>query len=1077
MQVTDQAISRVEVDSSQAESALKQLREQAKALKKEYDELKFKNDPGAAKKKRELAEINKQIDDARKGTFNLAQVMKNLNGSSLKELSKAQRQLTADIRNATRNTKEEVAILKEKQAQLKKVNTEIDKVRSGMSSAKGGFLTQAASAANKYFTLLTGAVATITGVVFSIKSMVQRNAELSDSMADVAKATGLSMSEVKDLNKELRKIDTRTGRKELLDLAYVAGKLGYSSKTDVLGFVKAADQIGIALAKDLGGNTEEAVNNLGKIVDIFKVKGKFGIEEALLKTGSAINSLGAASTANEAYIVDFTKRLGGIAPQANISVQNIMGLGATLDQLGQQTETSSTAISQLLTKMFQKPGEYAQIAGMNVQDFSKLLKTDANEALIMLLTGLQKNKGGMMELAEKFKDLGVDGSRSIGVIGALSNNVDLLRQTQALSNKEFDKGTSLTNEFNIKNQNMAANLAKIGRGLMAAFVNSDVMSSLDRITAKIADWFKIPLSKKIEEDRIQVNILANKLFDANLQLGERKKIITELNGIAPSVVNGINAESIAYDTLRRNLAAYNKEALNRVIIERYQEDIDDQNKKLVDLALKRGPLEEILNKQLIKLQESAATNINTKVGAQIKMVLQSGDDIITQAQRVKEILNANQSALNARVEGVLDMSHTVSKILLIEDKEQAIVSKQNAMYDERNKLMKEFGLTAEEATKKIEESMSAGAGGGEGTSEPGTASDTLTNYQLIQKAVEDATKAIQELLAVNKPVPNDLIRQLVSKQAELDRINATIKEIAAGLQGATAKPAGLIPVVDNRGNLLVKRPGEAMGAPAGAEDFKLTDEDKNAIGDAAISSAQSISNAIYEINSNRIDAELNKELSALDKAREKQLSNKHLTESQKAAIEAKYDEKARKLKQDAWKKQQDANIKMALINGGLAITKTFAEYGFTPAGWAAAAAQAVATGAEVMVMKKQEVPQFYTGGDTGSGSTMQPAGTVHKNEYVIPAWERRIPQVMAMENIIEAIRLRGYAAGGSTPVAAATSQPSLPVQADPVMITAINRFAEAVDKLDKNGVKGKWVYNDFTNFADKVNETESRTGL
>jgi hypothetical protein len=55
------------------------------------------------------------------------------------------------------------------------------------------------------------------------------------------------------------------------------------------------------------------------------------------------------------------------------------------------------------------------------------------------------------------------------------------------------------------------------------------------------------------------------------------------------------------------------------------------------------------------------------------------------------------------------------------------------------------------------------------------------------------------------------------------------------------------------------------------------------------------------------------------------------------------------------------------------------------------------------------------------------AGVVHEDEYVIPKWQRADPQVAAVEQWLEARRLRGYAEGGATtgsgaqlPVAAAS---------------------------------------------------------
>ena len=200
---------------------------------------------------------------------------------------------------------------------------------------KGWSLQGMADSFNKYFGIMTAAMASFAGVALTIKSSVQAYAEFDDKLADVMKTTGLTKDQVKSLNNELAKLDTRSAQQELLDLARVAGKLGITSEEEILGFVRAADKIKVALSEDLGGDVEESINQLGKLVDIFKLKDEFGIEDALIKVGSAINSLGAAGTASEAYLVEFGKRLAGIAPMAGISIDKILGLAATLDELGQ----------------------------------------------------------------------------------------------------------------------------------------------------------------------------------------------------------------------------------------------------------------------------------------------------------------------------------------------------------------------------------------------------------------------------------------------------------------------------------------------------------------------------------------------------------------------------------------------------------------------------------------------------------------------------------------------------------------------------------------------------------------------
>ncbi|MDE3251205.1 MAG: phage tail tape measure protein, partial [Bacteroidota bacterium] len=321
-------------------------------------------------------------------------------------------------------------------------------------------LSKMADSFNKYQSLFLGFVGSLAGVVLSVKSAVNAYSMFEDKLADVMKTTGLTKDQVVKLNDELKKIDTRSSQEDLLNLARVAGKLGITAENDILGFVRAADQIRVALTEDLGGDVEDSINQLGKLVDIFKLKDQFGIEQSLLKVGSAINSLGAAGTANEGYMVEFSKRVAGIAPGAGISIQNILGLGATLDELGQTAEVSGTVFSQVISKMFTDVPTYAKLAGMSVDDFNKILSQDANEAFIKVLEGAKSSGQGFGDMAASFQELGLDGTRATAVLGVLADNITKLREKQALSNKEFASGISLTNEFNVKNNTAQAELEK-----------------------------------------------------------------------------------------------------------------------------------------------------------------------------------------------------------------------------------------------------------------------------------------------------------------------------------------------------------------------------------------------------------------------------------------------------------------------------------------------------------------------------------------------------------------------------------------------------------------------------------------
>ena len=350
-------------------------------------------------------------------------------------------------------------------AKIKSLKTIIDQHNQDLSTThkKWNSFQKMADAANRYFAVITAGIAAVAGAVMTVKQTVEAFAEYDDKLVDVMKTTDLTKLETQALNEEIRKINTRTAQIELLELARVAGKLGIRGKEDILGFVNATDKIKVALAEDLGGDTEESVRQLGKLVDIFKLDQEYTMEESLLKIGSAMNALGAAGTANEGYMLEFTKRVAGVAPTAGITIDKILGIATTLDELGQTSEVSGTAFNQVISNMFKNTADYAHVAGMELQAFTDLMNEDANEALIQLLIGAKGSTDGFGQLAKSLSSLGMDGVRATNVLGVLAANIDQLRENQKFSNEEFVKGNSLLIEFNKKNNSAQAQLEKASK--------------------------------------------------------------------------------------------------------------------------------------------------------------------------------------------------------------------------------------------------------------------------------------------------------------------------------------------------------------------------------------------------------------------------------------------------------------------------------------------------------------------------------------------------------------------------------------------------------------------------------------
>lgn len=409
---------------------------------------------GLVKIQKEINKVSRQLDNARTASERCKAALAKLNEASPKELRHTLKQLEADLDHMERGSsawKAHVEAIKRVKAEIQNVDAELREHE--------GLLSRLNRKVNEWGMSIASAAAAFTGLVFTARQAVQAYADMEAEMANVRKFTGMTEDDVEKLNESFKKMDTRTSREDLNKLAQEAGRLGLQSQDDVLGFVKAANQINVAL-DDLG---EGATLTLSKLTDIFGDKDRLGVEQSLLAVGSVINELSQNCTASAPYLANFAQRLAGVGKQANMTIPQIMGFAAVLDSQGQAVEMSATALSQLIMKLFQDPTKIAKATGMDLQAFNKVLKEDTNEALLMLLQRLNE-LGDISALAPMFDAMGTDGARASQVIAALAGNVEMVKKQQQAANVAFKQGTSVTKEYNVQNNTVQANLDKAKKG-------------------------------------------------------------------------------------------------------------------------------------------------------------------------------------------------------------------------------------------------------------------------------------------------------------------------------------------------------------------------------------------------------------------------------------------------------------------------------------------------------------------------------------------------------------------------------------------------------------------------------------
>lgn len=444
------------VNGKQAEDMLLKLKSQAANLEKAIEKAAAAgNKQQLTKLKRELKETNRQISQIENAAKGVEHVLQRLDETSPKELNRTLVQLKRNLNGLERGSEE----WNRQCEAIKRVKAEITKVNSQMRENES-LWERMNRKLNDWQTALAGIAAAITGIIMAGRSAVNTFADMDQEMANVRKFTGMNASEVEQLNEDFQKIDTRTGREELNKLAQEAGRLGKTSQEDVLGFVKAADQINVAL-DDLG---DGATLTLSKLTNIFGDEERLGTEKALLAVGSVINELSQNCTASAPYLANFTQRMAGVGAQAKMTIPEIMGFAAVLDSQGQAVEMSATAVSKVIMDMFKENDKIIKATGLNAKEFNETLKKSTNEGLLMLLDRLHE-LGNIDVLAPVFKDMGENGARAAQVISALAGNLDMVRWEQEEATKAFAEGTSVTNEFNVQNSTVQAGLDKARKGV------------------------------------------------------------------------------------------------------------------------------------------------------------------------------------------------------------------------------------------------------------------------------------------------------------------------------------------------------------------------------------------------------------------------------------------------------------------------------------------------------------------------------------------------------------------------------------------------------------------------------------
>jgi TP901 family phage tail tape measure protein len=329
---------------------------------------------------------------------------------------------------------------------------------------------------------------------FAAREGVRVLREFEEASADMAKTLGVSVDVAKELSMELLKLETGTAIEDLQKIAAIGGQMGIA-KEDIIGFTASIDKLNVSLGDEFTGGAEEITREVGGLRNVLQDIKTDDVAEDVLRIGNALNVLGASGNATAPVITDFSKRISGIGIPLGLSTDQILGMSATLQELGVDAERGGTAVGRILQKMTTDVDGFAKLAGVPVDEFTNMINTDLYGAFQQVLKGTNKFKGDSVGLGTVLSDLGLEGSGASEVFLKLGGNIEFMNEKVALSGEALQNTDSIMEEFNTKNSTLGATIGyatnKIKEQLLEFDKSNGIALKLKNTIKFLADNFEL----------------------------------------------------------------------------------------------------------------------------------------------------------------------------------------------------------------------------------------------------------------------------------------------------------------------------------------------------------------------------------------------------------------------------------------------------------------------------------------------------------------------------------------------------------------------------------------------------------
>lgn len=390
-----------------------------------------------------------------------------------------------ETKNAGKSTESIELQMIENRNEVIKLDTELVRLKTDLRGT-GDIGNQVSTALSNGFKSLKGQIGSFALQFVGIAAIINKaqqgisEAKLSsDATTDLQIQLGQTADEADRLNESLKNLNTRTSLLGLQEIANVALRAGVTGE-NILAVTEAIDKTKVAFGKDFG-SIEQGTETFAKLINIFFTDGEI-TGDRILKIGNSIRALANETVASVPFMTDFSGRMAGVKQIANVTLPDILGLGAGFEEFKQSAEVSSTTLVKIIPKLATDIDKFAQIAGLASDEFRTLLTETPIEALLKVAEGLVKGKGDVEEFAKTLSDAGLDAGRVTTIIATLGGKADVFRERIKRAGETITSTGAITDAFAKKNTNLAAQMDKLNKVFTDFFASKTFQTILAAIS-------------------------------------------------------------------------------------------------------------------------------------------------------------------------------------------------------------------------------------------------------------------------------------------------------------------------------------------------------------------------------------------------------------------------------------------------------------------------------------------------------------------------------------------------------------------------------------------------------------------